>query len=221
MTTTERHIQDGVQRFLASMRGNLDATERDLLPVLARLAADDEPVTLARLAAATAWEADEVRAALATFSQLGYDEHGRITGLFTRSSAWSVAFTVDGTTLYGCASDTLVLPVILGRAGVAESTCPATGEPIRVEVTPTEVVSVDPPQAVVSKVRPTEGVTDLLTEVCGLGHFYSSPEAAAGWLAEHPEGFVDTVADDFDIHRRAAIELGWSAAAHGKPSPAG
>lgn len=76
---------------------------------------------------------------------------------------------------------------------------------------PPEVVSVDPPQAVVSKVRPTEGVTNILTEVCGLGHFYSSPDAAADWLAHHPDGFVDTVADDFAIHRRGAIELGWAA----------
>jgi alkylmercury lyase len=34
---------------------------------------------------------------------------------------------------------------MLGRPGVVESVCPATGQPVRVELTPDRVLSVDPP----------------------------------------------------------------------------
>lgn len=215
MRTTEDHIQEGTERFLLSMHGNLDANERDIIPLLARMAVDDELVTIDRLVTATGWDPEAIRVALVKFPQVDFDEQGRITGLYAQSPHWSIPFTVDGRTLYGCASDTLTFPVILGRAGVVEATCPATGTPIRIELTPTGVRSVDPPRAVVSKVRPTEGITNMLAEVCGLGHFYSSPDAAADWLARNPDGFVDTVADDFEIHRRGITALGWAVPLNG------
>lgn len=81
--TTDNHIQDGTQRFLASMQGILNANERELIPLLARVAADDEPVTIQGLVAATGWEVDEVSAALVKFPQVDCDDRGRITGLFT------------------------------------------------------------------------------------------------------------------------------------------
>jgi hypothetical protein len=107
-----------------------------------------------------------------------------------------------------CTSDALELPVLLDRPGVAESTCPATGQPIRVELTPTEVLTVDPPDAVVSTVRPTQAVTDIRT-YCDLGNFFSSPDAASDWLTHNPQGQITTVADDFEITRQSLIEVGW------------
>src|SRR6266536_3592213 len=98
-------------------------------------------------------------------------------------------FTFDDQTVYAsCASDTFELPVMLGRPSVTESVCPVIGQPVRVDITPDQVVTVDPPAAVVSKIRPDHAVDDVRAEICNLGSFFSSAAAAGDWLASHPEG---------------------------------
>nr|WP_246187138.1 organomercurial lyase [Microlunatus speluncae] len=41
--------------------------------------------------------------------------------------------------------DTFEFAAILGRPGVVESVCAGTGQPIRIELNPDRVISVDPP----------------------------------------------------------------------------
>ncbi len=193
---------------VASIRAKLD--EPDLIPALIRLLAAGEPVHVERLAAAGGWSVKEVQRGLARQSGVEWDEQERIAGFGLTLRPTPHNFTFDGQTVFGwCATDALVFPVLLGRSGVVESTCPATGRRIRVEVTPHTIVSVDPPEAVVSEVRPAERVADVRADVCALGHFFASPEAASDWLAEYPLGFVNPVADDFRIHRQAMVDLGW------------
>ncbi len=59
------------------------------------------------------------------------------------------------------------------------------------------------------KVRPGE----LLPIHPGNGsqrvHFFSSRAAAGPWLEAYPEGMLNTVDEDFDIHRRVLEQLGW------------
>ncbi|MDN4175839.1 organomercurial lyase [Nocardioides sp. SOB77] len=122
-------------------------------------------------------------------------------------------FTFDHQTVYTfCATDALEVSVMLGRSGVIESTCPAAGQPTRVELTPEQILSVDPPHAVVSKVRPDHAVDDIRAQVCALGNFFSSAEAAADWLAHNPDGKVVTIAEDFEVTKQAMTQLGWAAA---------
>ena len=80
------------------------------------------------------------------------------------------------------------------------------------ELTPEQILSVNPPHAVVSKVRPNHAVDDIRTQVCALGNFFSSAEAAADWLAPNPDGKVVTIAEDFEVTKQAMRELGWAAA---------
>jgi alkylmercury lyase len=119
--------------------------------------------------------------------------------------------TDDGQTTYGfCASDALTYPVILDRPGRIESTCPVTGRPIRVGVTPDRVVSAAPETAVVSRIRPGAAVADVRAEICALGNFFASPQAAADWQAHHPHGELVPIAEDFQVNREAMVELGWT-----------
>jgi alkylmercury lyase len=155
---------------------------------------------------------EELRAELARHPGTDWDDDGRIVGFGLTLRPTPNKFTFDGRTVYGfCASDVLAFPVILGRPGVAESTCPVTGRHIRVEATPDRVIRVDPPEAVVSKVRPDHAVADVRTEVCALGSFFSSSEAAADWLAHYPQGKIVPITEDFEVTRQAMIELGWAA----------
>ncbi|MBO0692424.1 MAG: hypothetical protein J2P58_05975 [Acidimicrobiaceae bacterium] len=103
----------------------------------------------------------------------------------------------------------MLFTVILGEHTVAESTCPTTGEQIRLELTPEAVTSVRPSKAVVSQRHRKELVADLRSDVCDHGHFFSSPNAATDWLASHPDGQVLSIAEAFAECRAACEQLGW------------
>lgn len=210
-------IQAGVRKLVGVINANLGMP--DMVPQLMRLLADGgEPVSVEQLAAAGGWPVEEVQAELARQPGVDWDDDGRVAGFGLTLHPTPHAFTFDDRTVYGfCATDALHFPGALGRAGVVESTCPATGQRIRIEVTPSEIVRTDPPEAVVSKVHLTEAVGDV-RELCNLGNFFSSVEAAADWLAAYPQGEVIPIADEFKIVRRAAAELGWTAPSTRQPS---
>jgi alkylmercury lyase len=79
-------------------------------------------------------------------------------------------------------------------------------------VTPERVVRTDPPTTVVSLVRPDQ-VDDVRAEVCALGSFWPSREAATGWLAAYSQGMLHTVAEEFDLNREVMKVAGWDLAA--------
>lgn len=205
-------ITRDAQRLVALIRAQFGLP--DLLARLTRLlAANGEPVTVDQAAAAGGWTPEQVRAELARHPGVDWTEDGRIAGFGMTLRPTPHRFTTDdGKTGYGfCASDALSYPVILGYPGLIRSTCPITAMPIQVEVTPGEVVSVDPPGAVVSRLRPDTAVADVRAEICALGNFFASAEAAAGWQTHHPGATLVMVAQDFHVTREAAIELGWAA----------
>ena len=85
-----------------------------------------------------------------------------------------------------------LLDLALGRPIHAEATCPATGTPIRVDITPEGVERIDPPTAVVAVVDLdadlTLGTDRTDAEVCAQQPLFASAQAASRWLADHPQG---------------------------------
>jgi len=67
-------------------------------------------------------------------------------------------------------------------------------------VTAERVVRADPSTAVVSLVRP-DRFDDVRAEVCELGNFLPSREAASEWLATYPQGMLSAIAEEFDLAR--------------------
>ena len=202
-------MHDYIERTMAmidQVRG------RQLLPYAIRLLADGEPATLERLAAASGWPVEDVEAALAEQTSAERDDEGRLVGLALTLRPTPHRFSLGERTVYAwCATDTLMFPVILGRPGIVESTCPQTGRPIRIELTPERVERLDPPDAVVSAVRPTGGLADVRTATCRHGHFFSSAAATAEWAREHPTGYVHPVEEAFGLDREVIMRLGWQA----------
>jgi len=184
----------------------------ELLPHAIRLLADGEPVALERLAAAAGARLEDVATALDAQASAERDDHGRLLGLTLTLRPTPHRFTVDGRTLYAwCATDTLMFPVILGRPGTVESTCPQTGQPIRIELTPDAVERLDPAEAVMSAVRPIGKLADLRVATCNHGHFFSSAAASADWVRDHPDGYVHPVEEAFRLDREVITRLGWEA----------
>ncbi len=183
----------------------------ELFPHMWRLLAGGRPVPLDHLAAASGRSVEQVRRVLSAHPSVEWDDQGRLVGFGLTLRPTPHKFAFEGRSVYGwCATDALMFPVLLDKPGIVESVCPATHTRIRVEVTPDGVRSVDPPEAVVSEVRPNRAVADVRAEICHLGHFFSSRAAAAAWLAAYPEGMLNTVDQDFEIHRRVLGQLGWN-----------
>jgi alkylmercury lyase len=92
----------------------------------------------------------------------------------------------------GCSVDMYLLALALGRPIHAEATCPASGTPIRVDITPEGVERIDPPTAVVAVVDLdadlTLGLDRIDADVCVQQPFFASAQAASRWLADHPQG---------------------------------
>ena len=199
-----------VQRTISTTRANFGLPE--LIPHLYRLLAEGKPVTVEHVANTGGWPVELVRTELERQPGTDWDDQGRLVGFGVSLRPTPHAFRFDGQTLYGfCATAVLELPIILGRPGAGESTCPTTGLRIRVELAPDRVIRVNPVGAVVSKVRPTEAVSDVRGEICNLGNFFASAEAATGWLKQYPDGQVVPVTDEFAISRCVMGELRWNA----------
>jgi alkylmercury lyase len=192
----------------ASFISNVDGFRA--LPQLLRLLSRGEPVDLDELVDKAGQAGADLGRVVRAQPGTEWDSDGWLIGFGLTPRRTDYRFLVGGKTLYTwCASDTLLFTVILGEETVAESACPATGVPIRLEITPDGVTSVTPAEAVVSQRHRGELAGNLRSDVCDHGHFFASASAAAAWLAEHPDGQVLSIAEAFSECRAACEELGW------------
>jgi alkylmercury lyase len=183
---------------------------RQLLPHAIRLLAEGRPVTLEQLAAAADWSVEDVEGALAAQTSAERDDQGRLVGLALTLRPTRHRLTVDGRALFAwCATDTLMVPVILGQPAVIESACPQTGAAIRIELTPDAVKRVDPPDAVMSAVRPLGALENVRAHTCAHGHFFSSSAATAAWTEAHADGHIYPVERAFRLDRQVIQQVGW------------
>ena len=109
----------------------------------------------------------------------------------------------------GCAPDIVWTALLAGTPIHAEATCPATGIPIRVDLTPDGVERVEPPSTVITMISPLapqlqqlSGKEQAEADVCSQQPFFASAEAAADWQAQHPAGRIFPVREFFVWWRR-------------------
>ncbi|MGH9106149.1 MAG: organomercurial lyase MerB [Acidimicrobiales bacterium] len=182
----------------------------ELIPTIVRLIAEGNPVSVGQIASAANSTVKYVERVLRSEVGTEWDDDGRLVGLGLTLRPTAHHFTTGGRDLYTwCATDTLLFATILDTSEVIESTCPATGQPIRIELEPSTLVSVSPVDAVVSQRHCAELVDDLRAQVCDHGHFFASSASAESWLAEHPDGEVLSVGAAFERCQATCSELGW------------
>lgn len=166
---------------------------------LLQLLAHGEPVTAEDLAQATGRSIDEVRDALQGLPDTEYDQQGRVVGHGITLNPTPHRFTVGGRQLYTwCALDTLIFPAVIGQPTRVESPCHGTGVPVRLTIEPGKITNVAPETAVVSIVTP-ESCSSVRSAFCNQVHFFASPQAAQGWLEQHPGATVLPVAEAFAL----------------------
>ena len=108
--------------------------------------------------------------------------------------------------MIGCAYDVFLYAPLVRPSLQVQETCPATGTPIRIVFTPSGVETARPAGAVVPIPPPQEfdrleriPPTEVDATMCAQCPFYSSAEAAQGWLAAHPGGCVFPVREAWDL----------------------
>ncbi len=184
----------------------LDPTGRRLSLALYRELARGAPVSLPSLADRVEMPAETAVRQLRSWPGVYYDGEQRVVGFWGLTIApMPHRLRADGRELYAwCAWDTLFLPALLGTSVEVESSCRATGAPVRLTVTPHGVESAQPAGLSVSFLLPEAEAmnANVITSFCHYVHFFSSREAAQPWLDEHPETFLLSLADAYEFGRR-------------------
>jgi len=183
----------------------LDANGRRLSLELYHELARGAPVSPSALAERADMRAEEVIRQLRDWPGVYYDGEQRVIGF------WGLTITpmphrlrVNRRELYTwCAWDTLFLPALLDTTLDVESTCRASGDPVRLRVTTREVESAQPAGLVVSFLLPDAEAMNVsvITSFCHYVHFFRSRDAARPWLDKQPDTFLLPLADAFELGR--------------------
>jgi len=170
-----------LQEIIIAHTDALAAHAEEFLPTIRLLLLQGSgPVSPAQLATAMHWTPSQVETFLYS-SGLVVDAEGHI-----QTGAGS-----------GCALDTLLAPMLTGRAARVVSTCPATSRQIRLTTAPEGIRDLDPPSAVLSLRLPSleTRASNAQATICAYGHFFVDREAAASWPSLHPEAVLLAAGD--------------------------
>ncbi len=155
-----RALQDAKQAWAGTYAGLGDAEVDQRvsgLVALVRGIAEHGAVSPESFAAELGIESSRATGLFSDLVAAGFqvDARGHVVGaaLTTRQSPHQIR--LGGQKLYAwCALDALFIPGLLDQVGEVESSCPVSGETVRLTVTPEGVQRVDPPHAVLSIVLP-------------------------------------------------------------------
>jgi alkylmercury lyase len=191
----------GLADELAAAMPPLGGREQCIAISLYRLLAEGRPVPTRRVAERAGLRQREVAEVLEEWPGV-YLHEGAVVGF------WGLALDrmphrlhVEGRELRAwCAWDTLFLPELIGKPAQVESTCPVTGQTVSLEVIPGAGLRKLSPAGAVLSFRRTEEPFDVV-RFCHFVHFFASEEAGADWTATHPDTFLLSIEDGFEIGR--------------------
>lgn len=124
------------------------------------------------------------------------------------------AFQLNGLELFAwCALDTLFLPGLIGQTAKVTSTCPVTGEAIRLTIRPDRIESAEPEGVVLSIVVPGYSAAckpelkgGAQGAVCSSMHFFRDRQAASTWFVAQPDLAVLSLEEAWKLALRVWIE---------------
>lgn len=197
---------------LAQVLPSFTAAEGRAALTLYRELAKGKPVDAEQLGKALGVTPAEARAVLDRDSlkrSVYANDQGRVVGFGGLAIAPTHhRFEVDGRALWTwCAWDTLFLPERLGERARVVSPDPESGQMVELVLTPHEIESVQPEDAVVSFLLPDAreftSAANTIAKFCHFVFFFTSRASGERWVAKHPGTFLYTVKDAFELARRA------------------
>jgi alkylmercury lyase len=194
---------DQVADKLVAAAPKLDETDQRIGIALQRRLAHGAPVTANGVANDVELPEAKVADALDRVPVVYRDDEDRVVGFFGLSviEMGDHRVHLDGHTLSTwLAWDTLIIPELLGRTLEVTSRSPGAGDPISLAAAPEGPRNVSPPETVVSFLMPgPEMAHDVIKTFCHYVHFFPSTEAAEPWFAEHPNTFVVSLEDAYQL----------------------
>lgn len=186
----------------------LDDEEQRLTRVLYRLLATGRPAPPDAIAGEAGWPVVEVVQRLDAWPAVFRNTDGAVVGFWGLAAEEVSEHRLEiegvGTAWAWCAYDTLFIPPLLGVPARVTSPCPTTRETIRLTVSRDGVEDLEPATAVSSMLTPDMPFgDDVVQTLCHYVHFFASPDAAERWTGNHPGTFQLSVADAFEVARRA------------------
>jgi len=195
---------DEIARAIAN---GLNCDHRAFCLHLLRLLANGQPVSPEQLTTTLNISRDQVNTILRQLTDIEYDRQGNIVASGLSLVPTPHHFHLNEHTLYTwCAIDALAYPYILQQPAQVESPCPVTGIKISLNITPENILSLEPASTVVSFVIPEAAKTfcNVRGTFCCYVHFFSSPEAAEMWRSQHQEVIILPVDDAYHVARMVA-----------------
>jgi len=199
----EKELELLARQLAEGLGGDHDAFGRAVV----RLLACEHPVTPERLASALQMTAEQVAGVLAGLADLEVDQSGNVVGWGLTLIPTPHRFRVQGQTFYTwCALDALTYPALLQIVASVESSCPVSGTPVALSITPTGVYGLTPPGSVVSLVIPGQGSAcdGDRKSFCNQSLFFRSKRDALLWQASSPTARLLSVADAYQVGRLVA-----------------
>jgi alkylmercury lyase len=185
-----------------------------------RLLARGKPVAPEELASAFHRSLPETQALLQTWDHQE-DQEGSIiaAGLSLVPSAHQ--FHLGDLVLYTwCALDALSYPAMLGRSARVISTCPVTGQEIRLTVTPETIKDVSPTSVAVSvRLNMAADTCTIQEDICNDGLFLASREVASTQGSLHPQVGLLSIEEAAELGRAMARHILAASAEAGRISP--
>ena len=117
-------------------------------------------------------------------------------------------FEVDSRVLSTwCAWDSLFIPEILGRRAQVASPDPASGDVVRLVVTPDRIELVEPKETVISFIQPgadafATTAANVITKFCHFIFFFTSRSSGEHWTNRHPGTFLYPLDDAITLAKR-------------------
>jgi alkylmercury lyase len=200
---------DDVAEAIARAFPRLSPAEQRISIATYRCLAQGRPVGIAAIASEAQIGASQVEAAIRRWQGRIYlDDSGAVIGY----SGLTLSKTRHRLRLHGrdhqlyawCAWDTLFIPMLLGSEAEVESACPVSGQPISLRVTRRGAEPVSHSAALVSFVTPQQGKIeqDVIRNFCHFVHFFASAADGERWTAAHPDTFLLSLAQAWELGRR-------------------
>jgi len=197
---------DEVFHRLNGLLPEIDARERGVAIRLYQRLAGGVPVAAQEVSSDLELSTDEVEGILDRWYGVIRDEERRVYGFWGLSLRETKHhFKVDGRRLYTwCAWDALFIPEILAKPAQIASTCPVTGQSVRLTVTSRGIEHLEPSGAVMSLVTPEPArIRDnVVQNFCHFVHFFSAAEAGSSWTAENAGTFLVSLDDAYVLGKR-------------------
>lgn len=197
---------DQLARIFVEAFPRLDVDDQGLAIKLYQLLAKGKPVSRERLAQALGKSTDAINQTLSQWPAVFYDESGHVVGFMGLNiKETRHRLQVNGITVYTwCAWDTLFIPQLLNATVNVTSTCAATGEEIRLTVSPSRIEAADPHDIVVSFLTPDENELreNTITSFCHFVYFFRSRKDGDAWVAEHDGTFLLSLDDAFMVGKK-------------------